>query len=329
MDSLKTLDADLLLRMYHDMVMIRAFEENLAALFEKGLLGGTSHFCIGQEATAVGVVQALSDGDWLISNHRGHGHLLARGLDPAKVLGELMGRVTGYCKGRGGSQHLSAIDRHFLGTNGITGGGIPIAAGAALACQYQQTGEIAVAFFGDGASNQGTFHETLNMSSIWRLPVLFVCENNLYAMSTPTSRTVASGTIAPRAAAYNMRGTVADGLDVEAVFTATQEAAARVRNGEGPELLELMTYRQCGHSKRDQRVYRTREEEAEYAKRDPILTLRQRLLELGCSENALANQEAAAHNTIAQATQDALAAPAGGPQEALTGLFAQGDLTNG
>ena len=182
-----------LLEFYHLMVKIRAFEETLSSLFSKGLLGGTSHFCIGQEASAVGVVQGVRDTDWIVSNHRGHGHLLARYLDVDKVMAELLGKLTGYCGGRGGSQHMCAMDKCFLGTNGITGGGIPLATGAALALKVQKKDDIVVAFFGDGASNQGTFHESLNIAALWNLPVLFVCENNKYAMSTPVNRTVAGG----------------------------------------------------------------------------------------------------------------------------------------
>ena len=182
-----------LLEFYHLMVKIRAFEETLSSLFSKGLLGGTSHFCIGQEASAVGVVQGVRDTDWIVSNHRGHGHLLARYLDVDKVMAELLGKLTGYCGGRGGSQHMCAMDKCFLGTNGITGGGIPLATGAALALKVQKKDDIVVAFFGDGASNQGTFHESLNIAALWNLPILFVCENNKYAMSTPVNRTVAGG----------------------------------------------------------------------------------------------------------------------------------------
>ena len=220
-----------LLEFYHLMVKIRAFEETLSSLFSKGLLGGTSHFCIGQEASAVGVVQGVRDTDWIVSNHRGHGHLLARYLDVDKVMAELLGKLTGYCGGRGGSQHMCAMDKCFLGTNGITGGGIPLATGAALALKVQKKDDIVVAFFGDGASNQGTFHESLNIAALWNLPILFVCENNKYAMSTPVNRTVAGGgQVAPRAAGYKMRAGVFEGRDVEIVYQATQEAVERILN---------------------------------------------------------------------------------------------------
>ena len=311
-----------LLQMYQRMVLIRAFEETLGELFTKGALGGTSHLCIGQEASAVGVVWAARETDWLVSNHRGHGHLLARGLDPRRVMGELMGKTTGYCYGRGGSQHLSDMERHFLGTNGITGGGLPIAAGAAFALKYQRKDEIAIVFFGDGASNQGTFHETLNIASLWKLPILFLCENNLYGMSTPSARSCASGTIAPRAAAYGMRGGSCDGLDLETVYFTAQEAIERVRAGNGPELLEVMTYRQCGHSKNDPRVYRTREEEAEMAARDSIGQTAARLIQRGCAPEEVEEAAKAARATIAAAAEEAMRAPSGGPEVAASGLFA-------
>ncbi len=311
-----------LLEMYQRMVLIRTFEETLGELFAKGALGGTSHLCIGEEASAVGVISAARDTDWLISNHRGHGHLLARGLEPRRVMGELMGKLTGYCRGRGGSQHLSAMDRHFLGTNGITGGGIPIAAGAAFALKYQHKDEIAICFFGDGASNQGTFHETLNMASLWKLPILFLCENNLYGMSTPIAHSCASGSIAPRAAAYNMRGSVCDGLDLETVYFAAQAAIERVRAGNGPELLEVMTYRQCGHSKNDPRVYRTREEEAEMAKRDSIACTAALLVQRGLTPETVEAATNAAKATIAAAAEEAMNAPTGGLQDATSDLFA-------
>lgn len=318
----RQIDNEKLLQMYRKMVLIRSFEEKLSSLFSKGALGGTSHFCIGQEASAVGTVCAARNTDWLISNHRGHGHLLARGLDPKRVMGELMGKLTGYCRGRGGSQHLSAMDLHFLGTNGITGGGIPIGTGAAFALKYQKKDDIAIVFFGDGASNQGTFHESLNIASLWKLPVLFVCENNLYGMSNPSSRSCASLTIAPRAAAYNMHGQSIDGLDLETVFFSAADAIERVRSGNGPELLEIMTYRQCGHSKNDPRVYRTREEEQQMALRDSIPQTAALLAQRGCPQTDIDNAAQAAKNEIDQAADDAMNAPAGGMADAVSGVFA-------
>ena len=311
-----------LLAMYERMVLIRNFENKLAELFSSGSLGGTSHFCVGEEASAVGVIWAADEKDWLISNHRGHGHLLARGLEPRRVMAELMGKDAGYCHGRGGSQHISCMEKHFLGTNGITGGGIPIAAGAALSAKYKKTGEIAICFFGDGASNQGPFHETLNMASLWQLPILFVCENNGYAMSTPLARNSASGNIAPRAAAYNMKASVCNGFDVEETYFSARKIISEVRESSVPQMLEVMTYRHCGHSKNDSRVYRTREEEQEMMATDCIAAARTKLLERGIAEAEITTADNRAHTTIENAAQFAIDAPVSSPESALEGLFA-------
>jgi TPP-dependent pyruvate/acetoin dehydrogenase alpha subunit len=274
-------DMSKLLESYCMMLLIRSIEERVAALYADGAIFGTCHLCIGQEAVAVGVAHAMRAGDQAVSGHRGHGHLLAMGGDPARLMGELMGRVNGYCRGRGGSQHISVPALGFLGTNGITGGGIPIATGAALSARMRRTGAAVVCYFGDGATNQGIFHESLNMAALWKLPVLYVCENNLYAMSEPVSRTVAGGDILQRARAYSIRAARVDGMDVEAVERAAAELLAHARGGAGPAFLEAMTYRFCGHSKSDRMVYRTREEEARWRKRDPLVTTRQRLLDSG------------------------------------------------
>ena len=311
-----------LLAMYERMALIRNFENKLAELFSSGSLGGTSHFCVGEEASAVGVIWAADEKDWLISNHRGHGHLLARGLEPRRVMAELMGKDAGYCRGRGGSQHISCMEKHFLGTNGITGGGIPIAAGAALSAKYKKTGEIAICFFGDGASNQGTFHETLNMASLWQLPILFVCENNGYAMSTPLARNSASGNISPRAAAYNMKASVCNGFDVEETYFTAKKIITELRESSVPQMLEVMTYRHCGHSKNDSRVYRTREEEQEMMAKDCIAAARAKLLERGITEAEIITADNRAHTTIENASQFAIEAPVSSPESALEGLFA-------
>ncbi len=307
---------------FRRMVLIRCFEEALSDLFSRNLLGGTSHFCIGQEACAVGVVSALRETDWLVSNHRGHGHLLARGLDPSRVMGELMGKITGYCGGRGGSQHMCSMADHFLGTNGITGGGIPIGTGAALALRYRGSDDIVAVFFGDGASNQGTFHESLNMAALWKLPVLYVCENNGYGMSNPVCRAVAAGGILERAAAYGIPGRRADGMDLNAVLEHTAALAAAVRAGAGPALLELETYRFCGHSKNDPRVYRSREEEADWQHRDCLERSAAHLRRLGLSEAAIEALRQEARQTIDAAVAAALAAPCGGRDHALGGVYA-------
>ena len=311
-----------LLVFYSKMTEIRFFEKKLAELFSKGTLGGTSHFCIGEEACAVGVIQAADSNDWLISNHRGHGHLLSRNLDVERVFGELFGRLSGYCRGRGGSQHMCAMDKHFLGTNGITGGGIPIGTGAALALKYKKDPAVAIVFFGDGASNQGTFHESLNMASLWKLPVLYVCENNRYGMSNPVAKSCAGGRVLPRAISYGIAAEQADGMNVETVYTATQKALAFIHSGKGPYLLELMTYRHCGHSKNDPRVYRTRQEEAKMLEQDCIKQCADALLAAGISQEEIDSARATSKKKIDFACETALAAPVGGENNALGGVYA-------
>ncbi|HEX9996808.1 MAG TPA: thiamine pyrophosphate-dependent dehydrogenase E1 component subunit alpha, partial [Abditibacterium sp.] len=252
------------------MLLIRRFEEKLDDLFSSGVIKGTSHLYAGQEAVAVGVCAALRPDDLMTSTHRGHGHFLAKGGDTNALMAELWGKATGPSKGRGGSQHVADYSIGFLGSNGITAGGIPIATGAALAAQMKQTGQIVVCFFGEGGANQGTFHESLNMAAIWKLPVIFVCENNQYAMSTPFDEGTAGSNISGRAAAYGMHGETVDGTDFFAVRDVIATLATRARNGEGPSLVEAKVYRYYGHSKSDKCDYRTREEEAEWRLKDPI-----------------------------------------------------------
>ncbi|NMA43480.1 MAG: thiamine pyrophosphate-dependent dehydrogenase E1 component subunit alpha [Oligosphaeraceae bacterium] len=316
------LDAEKLLSYYERMQLIRLFEEKLAELFTIGLLGGTSHFCIGQEASAVGVLAAARDTDWVVSNHRGHGHLLARGLEPARVMAELLGRSTGYCGGRGGSQHMCSMEHHFLGTNGITGGGIPIGTGAAFALKYKAESDIAIVFFGDGASNQGTFHESLNMASLWGLPVLYVCENNRYGMSMPVERACATASIAARAVAYNIDTAEADGSSLPAVLKASAEAIRLVRSAQKPFLLELHCYRHCGHSKNDPRVYRSRDEESQMLAQDCLKQCEALLLEHGVSSEMIALSQERAKQAIEQAAQTALAAPYADCNYARGGVYA-------
>jgi len=310
-----------LLEDYRKVLLIRMVEEQIERLLADGRISGTCHLCIGQEAVAVGVCNALRQGDQVVSSHRGHGHLLAMGGDPARLLGELMGKEIGYCRGRGGSQHMSAPALGFLGTNGITGGGIPIATGAALSAKTLRSGSAVVCFFGDGATSQGTFHESLNMAALWKLPVLYVCENNGYAMSTPVERTIAGGDILRRASAYAMPAERCDGMDVEAVECAASRLLQGVRNGTGPAFLEAITYRFCGHSRSDRLVYRSREEEAHWRRRDPVRVLRQRLEDAGLSREAAA-AEAEAESRVAEAVRRAIEAPASDPRRALEGVQA-------
>jgi len=284
-------------RAYELMLTIRFFEEAIERLFLEGRVMGTAHTCIGQEAVAVGVAAALEPCDAMTTTHRGHGHFLARGADPGRAMAELFGRETGYSHGRGGSQMMMDPSIGFYGANGITGGSIPFAAGLALDAQIRGSRRVTVCFFGDGASNQGVFHETLNLAALWKLPVLYIVENNGYAMSTATSRGLANACIADRAVAYGIPGVRVDGNDFFAVRDAVAALATDMRAGGGPALLECLTYRMSGHSRGDPRVYRTREEEAEARKNDPILRL-----ENGLKQDPAVNDDVlAVHRQVAQA----------------------------
>ena len=315
-------DTDRDLDFYRLMWRIRKFEERLDQTFSRGLLDGTSHLAAGQEACAVGATAALRDGDQVVSNHRGHGHLIAMGGDVRRMMAELMGKRDGYCGGRGGSQHMSAPELGFLGTNGITGGGIPIATGAALAAQYRREQRVVLCFFGDGASNQGTFHESLNMASLWDLPAVYFLENNLYAMSVPIERSTKETNLVRRADAYGMPGVEADGMDVGAVLEVAREAVRRARNGGGPTLIVAHTYRYFGHSKSDQRLYRTDAEEAEWRARDPIPLLGRKLEANGVEPGRLAAIEQEEHARIDDAVEFARESPFAPPESALDGVYA-------
>src|SRR4051794_4916890 len=250
---------------------IRRFEEAVDDLFARGLMHGTMHLSIGQEASATGTCFALRDDDAITSTHRGHGHCIAKGADLERMMAELLAKETGYCRGRGGSMHIADVATGNLGANGIVAGGIPIAAGAGLAYKIQGIDRVVVSFFGDGATNEGAFHEAVNLAAIWKLPVIFVCENNKYGMSFSTEKSIAVDTIAERSAAYGLPGVTVDGNDVEAVNEAVATAVTPARAGEGPTLLESLTYRHKGHSKSDKNLYRTREEISEWRDKDPIL----------------------------------------------------------
>ena len=252
------------------MYLIRRFEEGAEDAYTRGLIHGTMHLSIGQEASAVGSCMDLRKSDYITSTHRGHGHCIAKGADPKLMFAEFFGKEEGYCRGRGGSMHIADVEGGNLGANGIVAGGIPIAVGAALAIKKQKRDDVAVCFFGDGASNEGAFHEALNMAAIWKLPVVFVCENNKYGMSVSTERSMAVAHVADRAASYNMPGQVVDGNRIEDVSEAIMAATARARRGEGPSLIECKTYRIRGHSKSDRNRYRTKEEIEEWQAKDPI-----------------------------------------------------------
>lgn len=287
---------------YYLMLLIRAFEERVEAIFSDGVIKGTAHPAIGQEAVAVGVCGALLPDDTVTSTHRGHGHFIAKGGDPRRIMAELFGRATGYSRGRGGSQLMADFSIGFLGANGITGGGLPLATGVALSSRLRQTGRITACFFGDGAANQGTFHESLNLAAIWKLPVVYVCENNRYAMSMPIEQAMAIANVADRAAGYGLPGVVVDGNDLAAVRQAVRDAAERAREGEGPTLIECKTYRLAGHSRGDPRVYRTKDEEAHHRRLDPIPRTREVLMQTGALDEA--NDEAL-RQRAADAVRDA------------------------
>ncbi len=264
------LSGERLVAMLYQMVLIRLFEESAQQLYFSGKVHGTMHLYSGEEAVAVGAIAALRPSDYITSTHRGHGHAIAKGQDVNAMMAELLGKETGVCRGRGGSMHMADLTLGNLGANGVVAGGIPIAVGAGLSLRLQKTDGVVVCFFGDGASNTANFHESLNMAAIWNLPVVFLCENNQYAMSMPAQRSVSAPSIADRACAYDIPGAAVDGMDVLAVYEAVKIAARRARRGEGPTLLEAVTYRYKGHSKSDKQVYRTKEELRAWMERDPI-----------------------------------------------------------
>lgn len=270
-----------LLDIHRRMVRIRIFEETAGKMMEDGKIPGALHLYVGEEAVAAGVMVHLSDSDWVTSTHRGHGHLIAKGGEFDRMMAELFGKATGYNKGKGGSMHICNMELGMLGANGIVGGGPPIAMGAGFSNKFRKTNDVSISFFGDGASNEGSVHEAANMAALYKLPVVFVCENNGYGEYTPQRNHQAIVDVADRAAGYGMPGVVVDGMDVVAVYEAAEQAIARARAGEGPTLLECKTYRYYDHVGRRGMglTYRTDEEVEEWRQRDPIASLEQRLAE--------------------------------------------------
>ena len=268
------------------MLLIRQFDEGAEESYTRGLIHGTMHLSIGQEASAMGVCLPLTQQDQITSTHRGHGHCIAKGADVKRMFAEFFGKTTGYCAGRGGSMHIADVTTGNLGANGIVGGGLPIAVGAALTSKRLKTGKVVVCFFGDGANNEGAFHEALNMAAVWKLPVIFVCENNGYGMSTSTARSTAVANIADRAGAYSMPGIIVDGNVLSEVAEATHNAVERAKRGEGPSLIECKTYRYRGHSKSDRNRYRTKDEIDDWmSNRDPIIRFETQLREFGVAND--------------------------------------------
>jgi pyruvate dehydrogenase E1 component alpha subunit len=293
--------------MYEKMLLIRCIEKQLSEDFKAGQLPGAVHLYVGQEAVAVGMCQHLSDTDWITGTHRGHGHYLAKGGDPKAMLAEIYGRENGICKGMGGSMHVADFSLGIVGANGIVGGGLGITAGAALAAKLDKKGQVAVCFFGDGAANQGVFMETLNVSTLWKLPMIFMCEHNTYSEFSPTD-TVTAGELADRAKAFGMPTTVVDGNDVTKVWQAAGTAVARARNGEGPSFIEARTYRIHGHIEAEvhflSSTYRDDEEIEQWRKRDPIDRLRTQILSSDAAdEGALSIIDSRIDETVAAAEQ--------------------------
>lgn len=272
--------------MYKTMLRIRKFETKAMNLFAEGSIPGFVHLYIGEEAVATGVCANLRNDDYITSTHRGHGHIVAKGGDLKYMMAELYGKETGYCKGKGGSMHIADATKGILGANGIVGAGHNIAVGAGLSAQYRGTDQVCVCFFGDGSTNQGTFHESLNLASIWKLPVVFVCENNMYGISMSQEKHQAIQDVADRAVAYNIPGVVVDGNDVFAVYEAANEAVNRARSGQGPTLIECKTYRHRGHFEGDPGKYKPDEEQQEWMAKDPIPRLERFLM-----QNSILNED--------------------------------------
>jgi TPP-dependent pyruvate/acetoin dehydrogenase alpha subunit len=288
----------------------RRFEEAVDQLFARGLMHGTMHLSIGQEASATGTCMALEPDDLITSTHRGHSHCVAKGADLTRMMAELLAKDTGYCRGRGGSMHIADVATGNLGANGIVGGGIPIAVGAALAQKLTGSGKVVVSFFGDGAANEGAFHEAANLAAVWQLPVVFVCENNHYGMSMAADEAFAIENISTRAAAYGFPGVTVDGNDVQAVYEMVSTAVERARAGRGPTLVENVTYRWKGHSKSDKNLYRTREEIAAWQERDPIVRFEEAVRGAGSlSDEEIQAARKAATDALRDAIRTANAAP--------------------
>ena len=324
-DTAAPVDVATLLGWYEQMAVIRGTEKAAHDLFLRGLVKGTTHLAAGHEAVAVGASAALRPDDYVFATYRGHHHAIARGASPEGCLAELMQRRTGVCRAKGGSMHLTQADHGMLGSYAIVGAHLPMAAGAAWSAQLRGTGQVAVAFFGDGATNIGAFHEALNLASVWKLPVVFVCENNRYMEYTPIdSVTSVPNPAADRAPANGMPGVLVDGNDVVAMRDAMSVAVRRARSGEGPSVLEALTYRHFGHSRTDPGTYRPAEEVQEWLARDPLLLARRRLEVQGTPEtdiDAAAERAAAA---VATAVEAAMAAPPADPAQALTDVWADG-----
>ncbi len=315
------METGVLLDMYRDMVRIRKFECKIVDdCFPKGMLYGNFHTCIGQEGAVVGACCALDKKDFLTTTHRGHGHCIAKGMDTGRMMAELFGRETGYCRGRGGSLHVADVSRGILGANGIVGGGIPIATGSALASWINGTDEVTACFFGEGASNEGTFHESVNMAAIWKLPVVYICENNQWAVNTPAEAVLNTPGVAERAAGYGIPGVRVDGNDAEAVYEAVRTAVERARSGGGPSIVELYTFRMRAHNSSDKEI-RSQELRDAWEEKSPIKRLREKLLTGGVAEKTLEELEAEADAEIEEACEFAAASKYPAPETVCENVY--------
>jgi len=311
-----------LIWMFRTMTRIRRFEEHVAREFADGNIPGSVHLYIGEEAVATGAIAHLKKEDYIMSTHRGHGHLIAKGGETDKMMAELFAKKTGYCQGKGGSMHIADLDIGMLGAAGIVGSGIPIATGAGLSAKLRGTDQVTICFFGDGASNIGRFHEGINLASVWSLPVVFICENNLWAVSVPTTTSLKVANVADRAAGYGIPGVVVDGMDVMAVYEAAGEAVTRARSGKGPTLIEAKTYRYRGHFEGDSGSYRPKEEIEHWMQRDPINNYRAKLIEMKVlTEKQAEDIDKEALAEMDEALKFAQESPFPKPEEALENVY--------
>ena len=328
--KVKNYSKEQLMSFYETMIRIRRFEEETFEFYKKGLMAGLAHLYLGEEAIATGVCAALNEEDYIGSTHRGHGHLVARGADTDRMMAEILGKKTGYSNGKGGSMHIMAMDKGILGANGIVGGEIPIATGAAYSAKYRGTDQVAVSFMGDSATNEGTFHESINMAAAWDLPCIYVIENNLYGISVDIRDVTNTPDLAVRAQAYNIPGVVVDGMDVVAVYEAAKKAVERARKGEGPTLIECKTYRWQGHHVGDPATYRKRRSETEkedWMKKDPIPALKEAVLKAGiASEEDFDKLDRLVEDEIQAAVQFAVDSEYPPAEDAYTDVFQQGTV---
>jgi TPP-dependent pyruvate/acetoin dehydrogenase alpha subunit len=324
--NIAQISSETVLDIYTRILRIRRFEEQVGKLFSQGQLPGFVHLYIGEEAVGAGVCAALRDDDYIVSTHRGHGHVIAKGGDFNRMMAELFGKATGYCKGKGGSMHIADFEIGMLGACGIVGGGLPVAVGAGLSAYYRGSDQVSVTFFGDGAANEGSFHESLNLASALKLPVIFVCENNQYGEFTPAHKAMNIRDIALRAQGYGIPGVIADGCDAFAMYNVAAEAVARARRGEGPTLIEAKTHRRGGHAEGEEaflagQQYRSAEEKAEALQKDPLLRLHEYVI-----RNQLVAVETleTLDQEITQAVVEAVAYARSSPDPDVTILYADG-----